>query len=126
MVLDGTAAKLGSGFEAYGILQLFKARLGFVQLLVQLLAISQAFQLKLRQFDIVDSLLGILLDFLTALYQLFVSFFSFLTTFFQLILQAVELLLNLVVCLAVEAEASEECIAAVFLRFGSEIRSGLS
>ena len=34
MVLDGTAVCLGSGFEAYGLLQLFKARFGFVQLLV--------------------------------------------------------------------------------------------
>ena len=122
MVLDGI--RLGSGLEAYRLLQFFKARLGLVQLLVQLLAISQAFQLKLGQFDVVNSLLGFFLDFLTALYQLLVSFLSFLATLFQLVLQAVELLLHLVVGLAVETQASQECIAAVFLRLGSEIRSG--
>ena len=50
--------RLCSVLEADSFLQLIKAGFGFVQLLVQLLAVSQAFQLKLGQFDVVDGALG--------------------------------------------------------------------
>ena len=83
------------------------------QLLLKLLAIGQVVQL--RDIHIFDCVLGVFLDFLTALDQFLVCLVGVLATFFHLLLQLVETLLRLVVGLAVEAESGEEYLAASLL-----------
>ena len=122
--LDGCCS--GSGFEAYRIAQLFEAGLGLLQLCVQLLAVSEAVQFYLGQLDILDNALGVFLDLGATLDQLLVNLVGLGATRFELFLQAVELILDLVESLAVEAEAGQERIAAGFLGAGGEIRCGLT
>ena len=117
MILDGI--ELGGLLQA--IAQFFEAGPGLVQLLFQLLAISQAVQLELGHFDIIDGLLGVLFNFRTALDQFLVQIVGLVATLFQLVLQAVELILHLIVGLAIETETCQEGIATVFLGAGGEV-----